>query len=230
MRSLIGLIFAISACSHATQSQPAPRLEPRPEPRSETSRAAVEIIADGCPGVNKFGTGMVIKSGRVLTAAHVVAGSTSIEVHIAGAPVAGTLLQYDPVNDLAVIGIDPLLGTPISIAEVAPGPQTVGEVVLFRDHQPQLVTAEIVRPVVIKTKDIYDNTDVSRAGFEIAAEIQVGDSGSVIVVNGRAIGALWARSRTADGRAWAIDLVSNRQSILANIDADVAVDSGQCVD
>lgn len=221
MLRLILFALLFGACSDS-QSKP---IAPLPQ----LVQAAVEIVADGCPGIIKSGTGMLIEPGRILTAAHVVAGAESIEVRIDGSVVAGTLLQFDPINDLAIIGIEPSLGTPIPIGAKQPGPDTAGQVVLFRKHQAQLVTIEMVRPVTIKTKDIYGLTDVNRSGYEVLAQIQVGDSGSVIVVDGKAVAALWARSRTAEGRAWAIDLVSTGEQIIAHIDEEIVLDSGECV-
>ncbi len=65
---------------------------------------------------------------------------------------------------------------------------------------------EVTRAVTIRTTDIYLEREVVRAGFELAATIEVGDSGAVVVLPGGAAGVVWARSTGRDDRAWAIDL------------------------
>jgi S1-C subfamily serine protease len=61
------------------------------------------------------GTGMIISStGEILTNNHVVDGSTSIQVTIAGhsQPVTAHLIAADPSADIAVIKVDGLTGLP----------------------------------------------------------------------------------------------------------------------
>src|ERR1700686_2294534 len=61
------------------------------------------------------GTGMIISStGEILTNNHVVDGSTSIQVTIAGRsqPYSAHLIAADPSADIAVIKVDGLTGLP----------------------------------------------------------------------------------------------------------------------
>ena len=62
----------------------------------------------------------------------------------------------------------------------------------------------MIRTVDIDTTDIYLDRNVRRAGFEVAAEIEAGDSGAVVVLpGGIAAGMIWAKSTQRNGRAWA---------------------------
>jgi hypothetical protein len=63
----------------------------------------------------------------------------------------------------------------------------------------------IVRHVTIRTEDIYIQGTVLRPGYELDATIEPGDSGGVVVVDGRAVAVVWSRSRQDPNRAWAID-------------------------
>ena len=64
------------------------------------------------------------------------------------------------------------------------------------------------RPVRIQTEDIYIEGDTNRPGFELDADIQSGDSGGPVMVDGEVVGVLWARSSKFDRRAYAIDPVA----------------------
>ena len=61
------------------------------------------------------------------------------------------------------------------------------------------------RPINIRTEDIYIEGETNRPGFELDADIQSGDSGGPVVVDGEIVGVLWARSSKYEHRAYAID-------------------------
>ena len=67
----------------------------------------------------------------------------------------------------------------------------------------------------ITTEDIYLDNDVIRPGFELKGDIIRGDSGAVIVVDGKGVGVIWSRSRTSAARAWAIDPIAGGDLIEA---------------
>jgi len=78
--------------------------------------------------------------------------------------------------------------------------------------------------VNIRTADIYGEGKHVRPGYELALDIKAGDSGAVVVVDDRAVALVWATSRQADSRAWAM-----RTSLVADhLSADTEVDNGQC--
>jgi S1-C subfamily serine protease len=76
-----------------------------------------------------------------------------------------------------------------------------------RDREPVAVPVRVRRRVQIRTEDIYIDGDTLRPGFELDADVDAGDSGGAVVVDGEVIGVVWARSRKYDGRAYAIDAV-----------------------
>jgi S1-C subfamily serine protease len=176
-----------------------------PPPRAaDALSSAVALRVGGCSLVDKFGVGAMVGAQLVLTAAHVVAGGRSIEVTaVDGAVAGGTVVHLDPDLDLALVAIDQPLGRPLALGRA--GRDTSGSLVVHRDGEFFELAVGVVRPVVIRTEDIYLQGDVERPGYELAAEIRNGDSGGVVVVGGEAIAVVWSRSRLADDRAWAID-------------------------
>ncbi len=65
----------------------------------------------------------------------------------------------------------------------------------------------IRRRVNIRTEDIYIEGETLRPGFELDAGIESGDSGGAVMVDGKVVGVIWARSNKYDERAYAIDAV-----------------------
>ena len=140
----------------------------------------------------------------VLTSAHVVAGATAIGLTAAdGSAATGTVVHLDPDLDLALVETDHDLARPLVVGRADPG--DVGTVVVRRDERLQSMSVEVVRPVTIRTEDIYIQGHVLRPGYELEASIEPGDSGGVVVVDGRAVAVVWSRSRQDENRAWAID-------------------------
>jgi len=215
---LLGLCICALPCSSTTT---------RGRPTSADD-AAVEIIADGCPNIVQHGVGLLIEPGRILTAAHVVAGSTMISVRQGATVIVGALLAFDPVNDLAIVGVDLAQRHPVSLSIGTAGLHAA--VVVFRDHRPISIEALITRQVILETKDIYGISSVQRPGYEVRTTTIVGgDSGAALVVGGIAVAMMWARSRTDVETAWAIDPVRGGAMIQAQLTRGEPVSPGPCI-
>ncbi len=185
--------------------------------------SAVQIVAEGCASVDIHGTGLVVAPGRIATVAHVVAGATKVTVRNGREERAATLTYFDPVNDVAVLAVEPSFAPAVPLGSAVAG--STGRAIVFRNEKPVELAVEIRRRVDIETADIYGNGDQPRPGFELGVDIVAGDSGSVVVVDGHAVGLVWSRSRRADSRAWAM-----RTSLIADHLASAApVDHGHCV-
>jgi S1-C subfamily serine protease len=87
----------------------------------------VQSFRQGTPGSEDLGTGVLIdKAGDILTALHVVQGSTSIKVtFVDGTVSAATIKTADPANDIAVLTASQLPHV-ISPA-VLGGPPNIGD-------------------------------------------------------------------------------------------------------
>lgn len=201
--------------------------------RDAAVAAAVDVRADGCGPRVGFGTGSVVDDGVVVTAAHVVAGATAVEViAVDGARSPADVVLFDPDLDLAVLRTEIAVGVPLAprVAEASTGEE--GVVVLPRESggrvMVEIADVRVVRPANIRTTDIYLDRSVERAGFEVEGSIDPGDSGAMVVLPGGGAGVVWARSNRSERRAWAIDLP------VAVVDGDVAslsdpVGVGPCI-
>ncbi|HWL41959.1 MAG TPA: serine protease [Ilumatobacter sp.] len=179
--------------------------------------AVVGVRAQGCGPVPADGTGVFVDHGLVLTAAHTVAGSTTVEIVRDGTSRPAELAALDPTHDLALLRVDDRLTAPLPTAAARPGRNTPATAYVVRGGEWRRIDVTIVRPVVIDTTDIYLEGTTERPGFELAADIVPGDSGAPVVVDGYLVGVVWARSSTAGGRAYAIEATALRVDASADL-------------
>jgi S1-C subfamily serine protease len=201
-------------------------------------RAAIDVNTDGCGPRVGIGAGAMIDERLAVTAAHVVAGASAIEIHdTEGRTTTADVVSFDPDVDLAVLRTADAVGTAIP---VRPEEATAGEsgvVALPRRggdaFDVELVPMHVLRTVTIRTTDINLEDPVERAGFEIEATVDRGDSGSVVVLRNGAVGVVWARSNQRDAHAWAVDLPAEladptARAALAD-PATPTADVGECI-
>jgi hypothetical protein len=186
------------------------------------TESSVQVIADGCSSIAIHGAGMMVAPGRIATVAHVVAGAKSVEVSSAHGTADATIVYFDPVLDVAVLKVDPTVAVPVPIGDASPGDR--GDVVVYRDEGPVQLPVEVQRLVNIRTADIYGQGKHVRPGYELTLDIRAGDSGAVVVIDNHAVALVWATSRQAEARAWAM-----RASLLSDhLSSDTAVANGEC--
>jgi hypothetical protein len=191
-------------------------------PSTPISDAAVQVVANGCSEAEVHGAGMMVAPGRVATVAHVVAGARTVQVRAPHGVGDAAVVYIDPILDVAVLKVDPSLATPIPIGAASTGDR--GEVVVYRDDAPVTLPVEVQRLVIIRTADIYGQGKHVRPGYELTLDIRAGDSGAVVVIDNHAVALVWATSRQATARAWAM-----RTSLIEDhLDVDQPVDVGEC--
>ncbi|MGI9645238.1 MAG: trypsin-like peptidase domain-containing protein [Ilumatobacteraceae bacterium] len=207
-------------------------VEPAVE-RAAAIAAAIDVRSDGCGPRVGFGTGSVIAEDVVVTAAHVGAGATAVElIDSDGSSAAGVVVLFDPDLDLAVIRAESPIGTPLAPRPREAAEGEAGIVVLPRLAEDEMLVEvaniTVVREAVIRTTDIYLEDPVRRDGFEVEGSVDPGDSGAMVVLPGGGAGIVWARSNVNERRAWAIDLPSDvLDGTAAGLTAPV--DLGPCI-
>ena len=167
--------------------------------------AIVGVDVAGCDPGTTHGTGVVVDDDLVLTSAHTLRGARSITISHDGHAVDATIVAFDPELDLAYLradlpGIRPI---PVDSDGIEPGEAATAWVV--RGDDAVAVPVTIRRRIHLNTEDIYVDADTTRPGIELHADIQPGDSGGPVVVDGGVAGLLWARSKRTESLAYAID-------------------------
>lgn len=187
--------------------------------------AVVGLQVIGCSPYPEVGSGMLVTvegvdEPVVLTSAHVVKGAREISVTRGDARGDATIVAFDPDLDLAYLAVDGIEAPfpwPIDSEAVEGGERGVAYVV--RDGEVVPLPLTITRRVQIRTEDIYVEGETVRPGYELAVDIDAGDSGGAVVVDGRVVGVVWARSRRDTERAYAIDPVRAGDRVRAQLDS-----------
>ena len=195
--------------------------------------AAVDVRAAGCGPRVVFGTGTVIGGDLIITAAHVVAGTSEVEViDTAAQRSAATVVMFDPDLDIAVLRPDTPIGAPVALRDARAEKDEAGIVVLPRlvDNliETEVVDVRVLRPVNIQTTDIYLDREVERLGFEIDASIEPGNSGAMVHLPGGGVGIVWAKSNERADRAWAVNIPTAVSDSSAANSLSEPVDVGPC--
>jgi S1-C subfamily serine protease len=160
----------------------------------------------------------------VLTVAHVIAGADDVDVVLAdGTEKTAVVVAIDRRKDLALLDVDADV-TPLQLGPLRVGAR--GTFASWRSGRPGDVPFTATEAVNIESSDIDHATTDLRSGYAIEADILPGDSGSVLVSDGRAVAVVFARSAHDRSTGWAT-AVDEVRSMLATA-GDTAVDVGVC--
>ena len=146
------------------------------------------------------GSGFVYAPERIMTNAHVVAGTRDVQVESGSERMDGTVVLYDSDRDLAVIHVPGLRAPALPFAARAGGSGASAIVLGFPLDGPYDAQSARVREVSrITGPDIYDSGDVTREIYTIFALVRSGNSGGPLITpNGQVLGVIFAAA--ADDR------------------------------
>jgi S1-C subfamily serine protease len=203
--------------------------------RDESRSAALDVRTSGCGPREGFGSASLIDSGLAITAAHVVAGATEVTVIDSDRTEhRASVVEFDPDLDIAIIRVQADIGTPLQFRDARVEQGDVGTIAVARgrDDTGGMVTTDVevgvLRRANVATTDIYRNADVVRPGFEIAASVEPGDSGAVVVIDGAAAGVVWSRSIERGERAWVVNIPEAYRDLDTRRSLVESVNTGEC--
>jgi S1-C subfamily serine protease len=197
------------------------------------SPSIVEVVADEpkC-GTQSSGSGWVVASDRIVTNAHVVAGSSSTAVLVDGKSerLHATVVSYDPETDLAVLAVPGLNEKPL-VQNAAP--QAKGAAVYAAGYPgggSYTVSAGRVRTTVNAIgKDIYDDKTVTRQVYSLRAVVRPGDSGGPLLDStGHVTGVVFAMSTTDSQTGYALTLAQVKPTLAKAATLKAPVSTGAC--
>ncbi len=217
-----------------------PTAPPAPAPTVDTSSKALQTAARSVVkvtgnayqcGQNQSGSGFVVSKDRVITNAHVVAGVSEPVVEVPGVGAQpGRVVYFDPKNDLAVVAVGGLGAAPIPLTATL----AVGSSAVF-DGYPlggpfQSGPARVDQVTTVRAKDIYGSNPHDIQVYELAANVQEGNSGGPLLsTEGRVAGVIFAKSADTSGVGYALTMaellpVANNAESYSS-----SVSSGQCI-
>jgi S1-C subfamily serine protease len=162
------------------------------------------------------GSGFVYATERVMTNAHVVAGTRKVQVEVnPGQRLDGTVVVYDSNRDLAVIYV-PGLTAPVMPFVPKQAPSGASAIVLGypQDGPYDAQSARVSDVGKITGPDIYDSGDVTREIYTIRSLVRSGNSGGPLITpTGQVMGVIFAAA--ADDRNTGFALTANEASTIA---------------
>ncbi|MFT4135780.1 MarP family serine protease [Microbacterium sp.] len=203
------------------------------DPQLEAAAASVPRIfgtASAC-GTSSSGSGFVVDEDLVVTNAHVVAGVDTPLVQLPGQPAReGRLVYLDPVDDLAVIAVDGLDATPLTIASTL----TAGASAVVQGYPyggPFTSTSAHVLSVgTAAVPDIYDDSTALREIYALQADVRPGNSGGPLLTgSGEVAGVVFARGEGDDELGYAMTPAELSPALAGVSSAGPTVSSGACV-
>ena len=197
------------------------------------SRKSVIKVLGTAPSCSRRieGSGFVYADERVMTNAHVVAGTRQIEVETQNdGRLQGKVVVYDPQRDLAVLYV-PGLRAPVMPFVKKPAGTGANAIVLgFPLDGPYNAQGARVREVSdITGPDIYDSGNVTREIYTIRALVQSGNSGGPLIApNGDVLGVIFAAA--ADDRNVGFALTASEAASTARLGVERTrgVKTGDC--
>jgi S1-C subfamily serine protease len=154
------------------------------DPVVAMSRPSVVKIRGVAPGCQKVleGTGFVIAPGRVMSNAHVVAGSESVTVQADGQEYDAFVVSYDPNADISILDVPDLPSAPLNFAQEPATTGTDAVVMGYPGGGDFVATPARVREVIeLNGPDIYRSATVTRQVYTIRGSVRQGNSGGPMI-------------------------------------------------
>lgn len=197
---------------------------------TEPSVVKIRSLAPRCQKVLE-GTGFVISPDRVMTNAHVVAGSNNVTVYAGDKPFEATVVSYDPSVDVAILAVPHLPPPPLVFA--AEPAKTGADVVVLGYPGGGNFTATPARireAIRLSGPDIYgDPEPVTRDVYTIRADVEQGDSGGPLIdLDGQVLGVVFGAA-VDDAETGFVLTAGEVAGQLAKIGATQPVGTGACV-
>ena len=190
-----------------------------------------KVIAAGCNGGAEAGSSWPLATGYMVTNAHVVAGSNSVEIDTPdGRHHTATVVLFDPDTDLAVLYAPGITLQPLTLVNRDPSRGTGGAVIGYPGGGSETVVAAAVSATeTVQGYNIYGDNLVTRDLEVLAAHVIPGNSGGPIVNDsGQVIGVVFAASTTQTDVAYALSIPQVFPDLQAALHRTAAVSTQSC--
>lgn len=177
------------------------------------------------------GSGFVVAPGRVMTNAHVVAGTRQLDVYLVGSqrPYPAVVVVFDPATDVAVLDVP---GLPAPALSFGPDLRRGDDAVVagFPGDGPLAASPARVRSQIRAVgKDIYGREQIERSVYALRAEVRSGNSGGPLLdPAGRVAGVVFAASVDDPATGYALTPEAVRPALKAGLIARTPVPTGAC--
>lgn len=189
----------------------------------------VRAVAESCAR-RMEGTGFVIGAGKVMTNAHVVAGSNRAVVEVDGSTLEGTVVLYDAQRDLAVLDVPDLTAPALVFATRDPEPGSDAIVAGYPLDGPYTLTPARVRAQIqLRGPNIYSDATVTREVLTLRAQVRPGNSGGPLLApDGTVLGVIFGAAIDEADVGFALTAGEVAPVVAAGLTDDTAASTENC--
>lgn len=214
----------------ATVNAPDPTLITDPVVALDKSSVVkIRGVAQSCQKVLE-GSGFVVAPNRVMSNAHVVAGSNSVTVEVDGKTYDAKVVSYDPDADISILDVPNLPSTPLTfdMKESQSGTDVV--VMGYPGGGEFAATPARVREVIkLNGPDIYHTTTVTREVYTIRGNVRQGNSGGPLIDrSGKVLGVVFGAA-VDDADTGFVLTAEEVAKQMAKVGSQDPVTTGKCV-
>ncbi|HEX6403394.1 MAG TPA: MarP family serine protease [Pseudonocardiaceae bacterium] len=176
------------------------------------------------------GTAFVIAPQRVITNAHVVAGTDRVQVETADGTLDATVVTYDPETDVAVLKV-PGLRSPVLQLAAQPAISGLSGLVLgYPLDGPYTASAARVRDRIhLRGPDIYNASTVVRNVYTVRAVVRSGNSGGPLLDgSGQVLGLVFGAAVDNDETGFVLTDDEIADDVANASSRNVEVSTGTC--
>ncbi|WP_024800979.1 MarP family serine protease [Nocardia sp. BMG51109] len=177
------------------------------------------------------GSGFVVGPERVMTNAHVVAGTNTVQVDTARGRLDATVVLFDPSEDVAVLAVPGLNAPAIPLAPEAADSGQSAIVLGYPGGGPYTASAARVRETLELTgPDIYKTGTVEREVYTVRGRVRAGNSGGPLVnPDGQVLGLVFGAAVVDEDTGYALTLNEVRRALDSAESVNSPVPTGECV-
>jgi S1-C subfamily serine protease len=216
---------------------PAPSPELVKDPVVQRARASVLKIRGRAPSCSRAleGTGFVVGDERVMTNAHVVAGTSEVSVEVpksggGSQTEAARVVYYDEQVDIAVLAVPGLQARslPFNFSGASTGDNAVA-LGYPLDGPFSSSPAKIRQRIQLRGPDIYESSTVTRDVYTIRGTVRSGNSGGPLVnPQGQVIGVVFGAAVDQGDTGFVLTADQVRAALDAAPTSTGRVSTGSC--
>lgn len=202
-------------------------------PVAAAARPSVVKIVGDAPSCSRTseGSGFVYAADRVMTNAHVVAGTRTVTVQSTSGSRRAVVVLFDPRRDIAVLSVPGLDEPALTFAAAAADSGSDALALGFPEDGPFDVQPARVRDrEAAYGGDIYGDGKVVRDIYAVRAVVRPGNSGGPLLdTDGTVLGVVFATAVDSSDTGYALTASEVRSSAAAGRSATEAVSTSTCV-
>jgi S1-C subfamily serine protease len=177
------------------------------------------------------GTAFVIAPQRMITNAHVVAGTDRVQVETPdGGALEATVVSYDPETDVAILKVPGLRAPVLPLAPTPAVTGLSGLVLGYPQDGPYTASAARVRDRIhLRGPDIYNASTVVRNVYTVRAVVRSGNSGGPLIDgSGQVLGLVFGAAVDNDQTGFVLAGDEIADDVAAAPNRNTEVSTGSC--